>query len=126
MNGIVAYSRPRGIFGRYVFTVVLNYEAGLNETSEIEVRRIEPGTNRQITYSCGYCGKWATITTYTDRITTLNASEHTIRGTLEFFRYDNVEPGDWILITMRDPDLLFYQTTSFSIGQDRIDHHNNV
>lgn len=106
MHVLVAYSRPRGIYGRYVFTVMI-YFSEPTETADIQVGR------DQTIYSCGHCGKWASITTYE----TLSYAEHHKDGLLELYRYDSVEPGDHIYLTLRDSDLLFYQHTVIIPGQ---------
>ncbi len=103
MRGFVAYSRPRGIYGRYIFTVLF-YFSEPTESLEISVERLSAR------YSCHHCGKWATIKI---------PSEHRKSDTLEFYRYDDVEPTrDNIYLTMRDSDLLFYQRNQLVLGQD--------
>src|SRR3989442_12083087 len=108
MRAFVAYSRPRGILGRSIFTIMVYYMYA-TESAQISV------TRGKTTYSCSHCGKWATITTSS----TLAASAHRQSGTLEIFRYDNVEPGDCAYIFMRDSELLLYQRTILTVTQGK-------
>ena len=113
MKGLVAYSRPRGKFGRFIYTVAVDFEAGLDEAVGIELARPQIANLPAQVYSCDHCGRWATITVTrpTTTYTPLEPSEHRKEGRLELFRYDNVEPGDLLTIRMRDSDLLFMQIT---------------
>lgn len=105
MHVLVAYSRPRGKYGRYIFTIMISFSEPM-EYADISVRRNEN------TYACGYCGKWATIT-----ISSIIAhSQHQKSGKLELFRYDNVEPGDDIRVILKDTELLFYQDTTIDVA----------
>jgi hypothetical protein len=105
----VAYCRPRGIYGRYVFTVVLYFQ-NPTESENIAVSR------SQTTYSCHTCGRWAEIATYV----AINPSQRVKKGAMILYRYDNVEPGDTIRLTMQDSELLLYQITSVGVGFDRV------
>ncbi len=107
MQAIVAYSRPRGKYGYYVFTVVIYFNAKLKEEADIKV------TDGKVVYSCGYCGKWATITIQQELKPTVKKTN----GKLVYYRYDNVRPGHQMTITLRDPSLLFYQVTCLDVKQ---------
>ncbi len=109
MNGIVAYSRPRGIYGRYVFTVVINYSFP-KEAVTISVKR------EQKTYSCNSCGKWATI----KKVSDIPPTQHQFNGEIEFYRFDNVEPGDVIYMLLEDGDLIYYQYSIVKITQHNV------
>lgn len=117
MKGLIAYSRPRGKYGRYVFTVLIGFEPELREEAPIAVVRPKTNTYQEHKYSCDHCGKWATIsvTRTTTTYTPLEATEHRKDERLEFYRFDNIEPGDILYITMHDPDLLFYQVTQVTV-----------
>ncbi len=125
MHVLVAYSRPRGKYGRYVFTLMI-YFSEPTEKAEIAVIRPQTQTTTQNVYSCDHCGRWHTITTYVTTTTPqmLPQSEHRKDGRLELYRYDNVEPDDWIELTLRDTDLLKYQWTHIPIGWDSVSLKN--
>ncbi len=106
MRVFVAYSRPRGIHGRFIFTISIYYLYP-TESAGISVSR------QQRQYGCTHCGEWATITT----TSAINPPAQQHSGTLEFFRYDTVEPGDFITIYLRDSDLLFNQVTTLTVTQ---------
>lgn len=118
MNGIVAYSKPRGKYGRYVFTIVL-YFSHLTENEDIYVER--PTETTSTTYSCHHCGKWAEATVTVPSSATINPTHRTQEGKLAYYRYDNVEPGDEITITLEDEDLIFYQTTQVFPTMESVD-----
>ena len=112
MNVLVSYSRPRGKYGRYVFTVMI-YFSHPTETATIEVRR------SKTTYSCNYCGQWAKISTYTS----FSPSEHRKIGTIELYRYDNVEPGDYMSLKLIDTELIWCQGEWITIAQNEVKTH---
>jgi hypothetical protein len=163
VRGLVAYSRPRGEFGPYVFTVVIQIEEGLpipparpqqpnsssQDSVEIQVSRKQKVTKQRTytlthepyeVYSCGYCGRYgivrlyrklATPITRTETYTTIedtpiNPTQQQTIGTLLFYRYDNVEPGDVMRIILRDTGLIFYQKTSIHIRQDKVELFDNT
>lgn len=107
MRAFVAYSRPRGKYGRYVFTVMI-YFSEPSEKADIQVSR------NRVVYSCGHCGRWASINTHE----TLSHTEHQKNGLLELYRYDSVQPDDTITITFRDSELVVYQMTQIYISFD--------
>jgi hypothetical protein len=121
MNVLVSYSRPRGKYGKYIFTVMI-YFAHPTEKAEIAVVRPETKTETRNVYSCQYCGRWHTITTHVTTTTQqkLSESEHRKDGRLELYRYDNVEPDDYIELTLHDTDLVAYQLTVITIGFDNV------
>jgi hypothetical protein len=118
MHVLVAHSQPRGKYGCYVFTVMIHF-AEETETAEIGVFRPETQTKTVTKYSCGYCGRWTTIVTHqTIPVNTLlQAKAHQKDGKLELYRYDNVEPDDFIELILRDSMMFKYQITKISIGQ---------
>jgi hypothetical protein len=118
MKGIVAYSRPRGIYGRTILTTTLYFVP--EEHAYIEVKREESHT----AYSCSYCGRWASITTTT--VSNINPTEHRQSGTIEFYRFDNVEPGDYMEMRLSDPELLFWQFTKVNIAQTKIALYHTI
>jgi hypothetical protein len=121
MNVLVSYSRPRGKYGRYIFTVMIHF-AHPTESARIEVSRPQTETQTKTVYSCDHCGRWATITTHqTVTVNTpLRPAAHQKDGRLELYRYDNVEPDDFIDLILRDSDLLKYQLTKIGIGWDDV------
>jgi hypothetical protein len=127
MNVLVSYSRPRGKYGRYVFTVMIHFSEP-KETASIEVVRPQTQTHTHTVYSCDYCGRWATIATHiTTQFTThtpLQQAEHRKDGRLELYRYDNVEPDDIINLTLRDAELLKYQCSRVIIGWEDVSLSN--
>lgn len=102
MHALVAYSRPRGKYGRYIFTIML-YFTFPTETVQIDALR------EKNKYSCDRCGKWISIPTYKK----IPPSEKREVGTLTLYRYDNVEPGDHIDLYLKDPELVFFQWNRF-------------
>lgn len=115
MKGIVAYSKPRGIYGRYyIFTVVLDFTPP-HEKIKIEVIRYRLG-KREV-YSCHNCGHYGKVTISFLVREQVQPKERSVKGNLNFYRYDTVEPGDQIHITFRDDGLIFLQETDITIGQ---------
>jgi len=121
MNVLVSYSRPHGKYGRYIFTTMI-YFAKPTESATIEVKRPETQTQTYTVYRCGYCGRWATITVHhtTTVNTPLRPAAHQKDGRLELYRYDNVEPDDFMEFTLRDSELLKYQMTRVDVGWDDV------
>ncbi len=121
MHVLVAHSRPKGKYGRYVFTIMIHFSEP-TETAEIAVIRPQTQTETRTVYSCDYCGRWHTIKTQftTTTYQSLSKSEHRREGRLELYRYDNVEPDDIIELTLRDSELLKYQWTNVKIGWDTV------
>src|SRR6266581_834221 len=95
MHALIAYSQPRGKFGRYVFTVMIHFS---EQTEKAEIAVIRPQTETRTVYSCDHCGRWHTIQTHITFTAhqKLSQSEYYKDGRLELYRYDNVEPNDWI------------------------------
>jgi hypothetical protein len=111
MRGFISYSQPKGVYGHYVFTILI-YFSFPTERVEIAVTR---GYGMSL-YSCHHCGKWATIT--------LSPSEHSKSGSLVFYRYDNVEPGDQIQLRLIDSELLYSQRTKVDIKLKNVSSHS--
>jgi|SRR5579884_2191408 len=112
MRGFIAYSQPRGMYGPYVFTVLI-YFSFPTETVKIDVR----GGHGDV-YSCHSCGKWASIT--------IKPSEVYSEGLLVFYRFDNVKPDDDIWLNFIDSELLYYQKTHVRIQFKGIAHGSFV
>jgi hypothetical protein len=125
MNVLVAYSRPRGRYGKYIFTVMIYFS---EPTEKVEIAVVRPQTKTEIqnVYSCDHCGRWHTIRTHVTTTTPqiLPQSEHRKDGRLELYRYDNVEPNDWIELTLRDSELLKYQWAKLSINWKTVSLRN--
>jgi hypothetical protein len=121
MNVLVSYSRPRGKYGRYIFTVMI-YFAHPTESARIEVSRPQTETQTKTVYRCDHCGRWATITTHqTVTVNTpLRPAAHQKDGRIELYRYDNAEPDDFMELVLRDSDLLKYQMTKVNISWDAV------
>lgn len=122
MHVLAAYSQPRGKYGRYVFTVMIHF-AEETESVKIAVMRPEKQTRTAVKYSCDHCGRWASITTHeTVTVNTpLQAGEYQKDATLELYRYDNVEPDDFIELTLRNSEMFKYQITRINIKWDGIE-----
>src|SRR6266568_5111504 len=105
MHVLVAHSRPKGKYGYYVFTAMIFFSKQ-TESAQIWATRLST------TYSCHHCGKWASIGTYEAP----RLSDHRKIGTLELYRYDNVEPDDYIQLVLIDSELAYIQRTDFKIG----------
>src|SRR5437763_342337 len=66
MKAIVAYSKPRGIYGiDYIFTIVADFN---NPPEQIEIQVWGAGGN---TYSCHSCGHFATVRVEEELITSV-------------------------------------------------------
>jgi len=104
MKGLVAYSKPRGKFGRdYIFTVVIDFD------ESYEIVRIDVAGPGSGTYSCHSCGHYGTVNV-------IRPTETSKQGSLHFYRYDNVFAGHQIGISLRDAGLIFSQSTYVTIS----------
>src|SRR5207237_1073261 len=116
MKGIVAYCHPHGIYGKYyIFTVVLDFTPP-SENITIQVTRTRNGQPQ--VYSCHSCGHFGNVTVTVTEI--IRPTEHSVKANLNFYRYDNVEPGDIITITFQDSNLVFRQITWVATNQKNV------
>jgi hypothetical protein len=110
MRAFVAYSRPRGKFGYYVFTILAYFSY---PTEKTEIRVILGST----TYSCHSCGRWASIPITPPP----TPAEHSVSGVLEFYRYDNVEPDHKIFLDLIDTELVYAQHQTFNVQLETVE-----